>query len=87
MNDDESVTRLKGKGMPIVPASQRAEILAALRFVDFVTVFSEPTPVRLIRALRPDILVKGGNHTIDTVVGRDIVERYGGRVVVIPRLR
>ena len=87
VNDDESVTRLKGKGMPIVPASQRAEILAALRFVDFVTVFSEPTPAQLIRTLRPDILVKGGNHTIDTVVGRDIVERYGGRVVVIPRLR
>ena len=87
VNDDESVTRLKGKGMPIVPASQRAEMLAALRFVDFVTVFSEPTPAQLIRTLRPDILVKGGNHTIDTVVGRDIVERYGGRVVVIPRLR
>jgi bifunctional ADP-heptose synthase (sugar kinase/adenylyltransferase) len=69
-----------------VTATQRAEILAALRFVDYVTVFSEPTPVQLIKALRPDVLVKGGTHTIDTVVGRGIVEDYGGRVVVVPKL-
>ena len=87
VNDDASVARLRGAGNPIVPAAQRAEILAALRFVDYVTVFPEPTPVQLIRTLRPDVLVKGGAHTIETVVGREIVEGYGGRVVVIPALR
>jgi D-beta-D-heptose 7-phosphate kinase/D-beta-D-heptose 1-phosphate adenosyltransferase len=74
VNDDSSVMRLKGPGNPVVTATQRAEILAALRFVDYVTVFSEPTPVQLIKALRP------------IVVGRGIVEDYGGRVVVVPKL-
>ena len=86
VNDDASVKRLKGKGRPLIPESQRAEMLAALRFVDYVTLFSEPTPLRLIQALRPDVLVKGGDYTLDQVVGRQIVERRGGRVVVIPLL-
>jgi D-beta-D-heptose 7-phosphate kinase/D-beta-D-heptose 1-phosphate adenosyltransferase len=59
-------------------------MLAALRFVDYVTLFSEPTPIRVIRAVRPDVLAKGGGYTLDQIVGRDVVERYGGRVVVIP---
>ena len=86
INDDASVKRLKGTGRPLIPEAQRAEMLAALRFVDYVTLFSEPTPLRLIQALRPDVLVKGGDYTIDQVVGRDVVERHGGRVVVIPLL-
>jgi D-beta-D-heptose 7-phosphate kinase/D-beta-D-heptose 1-phosphate adenosyltransferase len=61
-------------------------MLAALRFVDYVTLFSEPTPLRLIQAVRPDVLVKGGDYTLDQIVGRDIVERYGGRVEVVPLL-
>jgi len=86
INDDASVRRLKGRGRPLIPEAQRAEMLAALRFVDYVTLFSEPTPLRLIQAVRPDVLVKGGDYTLDQIVGRDIVERYGGRVEVVPLL-
>ena len=86
VNDDASIKRLKGQGRPLVPEAERAEMLAALRFVDYVTLFAEQTPLPLIRALRPDVLVKGGDYTIDQVVGRDVVERYGGRVVLIPQL-
>jgi D-beta-D-heptose 7-phosphate kinase/D-beta-D-heptose 1-phosphate adenosyltransferase len=86
VNDDASVKRLKGRGRPLIPEAQRAEMLAALRFVDYVTLFSEPTPLSLIQTVRPDVLVKGGDYTIDQVVGRDVVERHGGRVVVIPLL-
>ena len=86
INDDASVKRLKGRGRPLIPEAQRAEMLAALRFVDYVTLFSESTPLRLIRAIRPDVLVKGGDYTLDQIVGRDLVERYGGRVEVVPLL-
>jgi D-beta-D-heptose 7-phosphate kinase/D-beta-D-heptose 1-phosphate adenosyltransferase len=84
INDDASTARLKGPGRPLIPGAQRAEMLAALRFVDYVTLFSEPTPIHVIRAVHPDVLVKGGDYTLDQIVGRDVVERYGGRVVVIP---
>jgi D-beta-D-heptose 7-phosphate kinase/D-beta-D-heptose 1-phosphate adenosyltransferase len=84
INDDLSVRRLKGRGRPLVPESQRASMLAALRFVDYVTLFPEPTPLRLIQAVRPDVLVKGGDYARDEIVGRDIVEEGGGRVVVVP---
>jgi D-beta-D-heptose 7-phosphate kinase/D-beta-D-heptose 1-phosphate adenosyltransferase len=84
INDDASTARLKGPGRPLIPGAQRAEMLAALRFVDYVTLFSEPTPIRVIRAVRPDVLAKGGDYTLDQIVGRNVVERYGGRVVVIP---
>lgn len=84
VNDDASVRRLKGQGRPLIPEAQRAEMLAALRFVDYVTLFSEPTPLRLIRAIGPDVLVKGGDYTLDHVVGREAVKRRGGRVVLIP---
>jgi D-beta-D-heptose 7-phosphate kinase/D-beta-D-heptose 1-phosphate adenosyltransferase len=86
INDDSSVRRLKGPGRPMIPEGQRAEMLAALRFVDYVTLFAEPTPLRLIQAAHPDVLVKGGDYTPDQIVGRDAVERQGGRVVVIPLL-
>ena len=86
INDDASVKRLKGQGRPLTPEAQRAEMLAALRFVDYVTLFSESTPLRLIQAVRPDVLVKGGDYTLDQIVGRDVVEGYGGRVEVVPLL-
>ena len=86
INDDASVKRLKGQRRPLIPETQRAEMLAALRFVDYVTLFSEPTPFRLIRAVRPDVLVKGDDYTMREVVGRDVVERAGGRVALIPHL-
>ena len=86
INDDASVKRLKGQNRPLIPEVQRAEMLAALRFVDYVTLFSELTPLRLIQTVRPDVLVKGGDYTLDQVVGRDVVERYGGRIEIVPLL-
>jgi D-beta-D-heptose 7-phosphate kinase/D-beta-D-heptose 1-phosphate adenosyltransferase len=84
LNSDPSVRALKGPARPIVPAEERAEVLAALEAVDYVTVFEEPTPERLIAALQPDILVKGGDWTPDTIVGRETVERRGGEVRALP---
>ena len=84
VNGDESVRRLKGPGRPINTVSDRVEMLKALECVDEVIVFDEDTPYALIDRLKPDILVKGGDYTIDEVVGRDIVESYGGHVEIIP---
>ncbi len=81
VNTDASVRRLKGPGRPIVPARQRAEILAALECVDWVVRFRETTPLGLIRVLRPDVLAKGGDWPLDRIVGREEVESWGGRVV------
>ena len=86
LNDDASVRRLKGPTRPIVPLSERMEILAALRSVDGVTSFSEDTPREIILALLPDVLVKGADWAPDAVIGRDTVEAAGGRVVLIPFL-
>ena len=84
LNDDASVHRLKGEGRPVMPQDERGRILAALTCVDYVTTFSESTPLALIQLVRPDILVKGGDYTPDTVVGRDVVEAYGGIVHIAP---
>jgi D-beta-D-heptose 7-phosphate kinase/D-beta-D-heptose 1-phosphate adenosyltransferase len=84
LNSDASVRRLKGPGRPLTPAAERAEILVALACVDFVTVFAAATPLRLIRAVGPDVLVKGGDWPVDRIVGRDVVEARGGRVLSIP---
>jgi len=84
VNSDASVRRLKGPGRPLTPARERAEILAALACVDFVTVFGAATPLQLIRALGPDVLVKGGDWPVDTIVGREVVEGRGGKVLAIP---
>jgi D-beta-D-heptose 7-phosphate kinase/D-beta-D-heptose 1-phosphate adenosyltransferase len=81
VNTDAGVRRIKGPGRPIVPARQRAEILAALECVDWVVLFRETTPLGLIRALRPDVLAKGGDWSRDAIVGREEVEGWGGRVV------
>lgn len=84
LNSDTSVRRLKGQERPVRTEAERAYVLAALRDVDAVVVFSEDTPQDLIRHLRPDVLVKGGDYTLETVVGRDDVEAWGGRVVIVP---
>jgi len=84
VNSDASVRRLKGPGRPLTPALDRAEILAALACVDFVTIFDAATPLQLIRALGPDVLVKGGDWPVDTIVGREVVEGRGGKVIAIP---
>jgi D-beta-D-heptose 7-phosphate kinase/D-beta-D-heptose 1-phosphate adenosyltransferase len=86
VNSDSSVRRLKGAGRPLVPATARAELLAALAAVDYVTIFDEDTPAILIRRIQPDVLVKGGDWTPDEVVGRDTVEASGGRVLIIPTI-
>ena len=85
VNSDASVRRLeKAQDRPIVPEAQRAEVLAALSCVDFVVIFDEPDPLELIRAVQPDVLVKGGDWAIDRIIGRDIVEARGGTVKTIP---
>jgi D-beta-D-heptose 7-phosphate kinase/D-beta-D-heptose 1-phosphate adenosyltransferase len=81
VNGDASARRLKGRGRPVVPARQRAEVLAALACVDLVVIFPEATPLALIRALRPDVLAKGGDWARRAIVGRAEVEAAGGRVV------
>jgi D-beta-D-heptose 7-phosphate kinase/D-beta-D-heptose 1-phosphate adenosyltransferase len=84
LNDDASVHQLKGAGRPLIPQTERARILAALACVDYVTMFGEPTPLALIKHVRPDVLVKGGDYTPETVVGRAEVEAYGGTVHLAP---
>jgi len=85
VNSDASVRSLnKAQDRPIVPEAQRAEVLAALACIDYVVVFSEPDPLRLITALQPDVLVKGGDWTPDRIVGREVVEARGGVVKAIP---
>jgi len=81
LNTDASVRRNKGPGRPIVPARQRAEVLAALGCVDFVLLFAEATPLATIKALRPDVLAKGGDWALDAIVGRAEVESWGGSIV------
>jgi D-beta-D-heptose 7-phosphate kinase/D-beta-D-heptose 1-phosphate adenosyltransferase len=87
LNSDASVRRLKGPGRPIVPARQRAEVLAALGCIDWVVVFGQPTPLSLIRLLRPDVLAKGGDWRLDEIVGRTELERWGGRTVRLREVR
>jgi D-beta-D-heptose 7-phosphate kinase/D-beta-D-heptose 1-phosphate adenosyltransferase len=81
VNTDESVRRLKGENRPVMNLADRLEVLLALRWVDAVIPFSEPTPVELIRQVRPHILVKGGDWPLEKIAGRDIVESYGGQTV------
>jgi rfaE bifunctional protein nucleotidyltransferase chain/domain len=81
INSDRSVRILKGKGRPVVPEQERAETLAALECVDRVTIYDEETPAALISALVPDVLVKGADWAEDEIVGRDVVEEAGGRVI------
>jgi D-beta-D-heptose 7-phosphate kinase/D-beta-D-heptose 1-phosphate adenosyltransferase len=83
MNTDASVQRLKGPQRPVVPQDDRAFVLAALRVVDYVCLFDEDTPYNLIKAVVPDVLVKGSDWAIDSIVGKDIVEAAGGKVQTI----
>lgn len=83
VNDDRSVARLKGPQRPIVEEDDRANVLAALNCVDYVVMFGEDTPYDLIKAIVPDILVKGADWSVDKVVGKDIVESAGGSVRTI----
>ena len=84
LNADASVKRLKGPDRPINTESDRATVLAALRSVDHVVIFEQDNPLELITMIVPDVLVKGGDYTRQTIVGADVVEQHGGHVVTIP---
>ena len=84
LNSDASVARLKGAGRPVQHDSERAIVLASLASVDLVVIFVEDTPLRLIEAIRPDVLAKGADYTIDQVVGAEFVQSHGGKVVLVP---
>ena len=81
INSDRSVRENKGEGRPVTPELERAEVLLALSSVDAVVVFDEPTPLQVITAIQPDVLVKGEDWGADAIVGRDVVEARGGKVV------
>ncbi len=83
INSDRQVRHLKGEGRPFIPENERAEIVAAIRFVDAVTIFDEPTVEGLIMATRPDFHAKGTDYTTETVPERDIVRAYGGQVAIV----
>ena len=84
INSDSSVRRLKGPERPLVPQEDRAAVLAALGFVDAVTIFDEDTPLEVLQSLRPNVLVKGGDYKLEDVVGRELIEAAGGRVMLVP---
>ncbi|HKC80692.1 MAG TPA: D-glycero-beta-D-manno-heptose 1-phosphate adenylyltransferase [Gemmatimonadaceae bacterium] len=84
VNSDESVRRLKGSGRPVRSAPERAFVLAAVECVDLVVVFPEDTPLELVRILKPDVIVKGGDYNEGTIVGANEVKSWGGRVVIVP---
>lgn len=86
LNSDSSVRSIKGEKRPLVPETERAEVLAALEFIDFITIFDELTPLELIKYLKPDVLIKGGDWPEEKVVGRDEVKQWGGKVVIIPEV-
>ena len=83
VNSDDQVTIQKGPGRPVLPATERAEIVAAFEAVDYVTVFEEPTVEQLLLTLKPDIHAKGTDYTEETVPERDVVRSYGGRVAIV----
>jgi rfaE bifunctional protein nucleotidyltransferase chain/domain len=89
LNSDRSVRKLKGVGRPILEERERAEILSSFFFVDFVTIFDEPTVAGILLALRPDIHVKGSDYTRETIPERDTVRSYGGRTAIVggPKIR
>jgi D-beta-D-heptose 7-phosphate kinase/D-beta-D-heptose 1-phosphate adenosyltransferase len=86
LNSDASVRSIKGLKRPLVSEEERAEVLAALEYIDFVTIFHELTPLELICYLKPDILIKGGDWPEDKVVGRDEIKKWGGHVTIIPEV-
>lgn len=83
INSDSQVRKLKGENRPFMPENERAEIISALKFVDYVTIFNEPTVTELLRAVRPDFHAKGTDYTPETVPEREIVKEFGGQVVIV----
>ena len=87
LNSDQSVKEIKGPKRPIMPEADRIELIAAMEMVDYVVLFDEPDPTQLIAAIQPDVLVKGADWSADRVVGAELVEKSGGRVIRIPYLQ
>ena len=87
INSDSSVKQIKGPARPVLPESDRCELLGAMEMVDFVILFNEPDPHDLISAVRPDVLVKGGDWNAEKIIGADLVEEAGGRVAVVPYIK
>lgn len=86
LNTDASVRRLKGPKRPVVPLDERMEIMAGFYFVDYVTYFDEDTPFELISLIKPNRLIKGGDYALDQIVGKDLVESWGGKVSTIEEI-
>lgn len=86
INSDRSVQAIKGPKRPILPETDRIELIAAMEMVDYVVLFDEPDPYSLIEAIKPGVLAKGGDWSADKIIGADIVEQSGGKVAVIPYL-
>jgi D-beta-D-heptose 7-phosphate kinase/D-beta-D-heptose 1-phosphate adenosyltransferase len=87
LNSDASVRAIKGEKRPLVPEAERADVVASLEAVDYVTIFDELTPLELIEFLQPDVIVKGGDWSEENVVGRQSVRKWGGKVVIIPETK
>jgi len=87
VNSDSSVRKIKGPKRPVLPVKERTEILSGLECVDYVTIFDEVDPLKLITSLKPNVLVKGGDWAKEQIVGREVVERSGGEVVAIPFIK
>jgi rfaE bifunctional protein nucleotidyltransferase chain/domain len=87
INSDRSVKAIKGDSRPVLPETDRVELIAAMEMVDYVVLFDEPDPYNLIAELEPDVLVKGGDWSAQKIIGADVVEKNGGRVAVIPYLK
>ena len=87
VNSDRSIKKIKGPGRPVLPEADRAELLATMEMVDYVVLFDESDPHKVVEALRPHVLAKGGDWNKEKIIGADIVERNGGRVAVIPYLK
>ena len=86
LNSDSSVRKIKGDKRPLVGEEERAEILAAFEFIDFITIFEELTPLELINYLKPDVLIKGGDWPEEKIIGREEIKKWGGRVAIIPEV-
>ena len=87
INSDRSVKKIKGPPRPLLPQAERAEVLAALSCVDYVTIFDEPDPLAVITSLKPDVLIKGSDWGKNKIIGREVVERRGGRVRRVPLIK
>ena len=87
LNSDRSVQEIKGANRPVLPETDRIELIGAMEMVDYVIIFDEPDPYKLIAAIKPDVLAKGGDWSAEKIVGADVVEQAGGRIEVIPYLK